>query len=88
MSSTPSSAGRGWRNPYEGRPFVTLGVDPGTGLYDLTMTSGASLRDLVDVTATLPPVLFVDHWRVSRGDSAVVLRFRALPNLGAILGGL
>ncbi|CAJ61594.1 hypothetical protein FRAAL2950 [Frankia alni ACN14a] len=85
MSSIPSS-GRGWRNPYEGRPFVTL-VHSGDGLFDLTMTSGASLRDLVDVTATLPPVLFVDHWRASLGDSAVVLRFRALPDLGPLLGG-
>ncbi|MCL9796145.1 hypothetical protein [Frankia sp. AgKG'84/4] len=52
------------------------------------MTSGASLRDLVNVTATLPPVLFVDHWRASLGDSAAVLRFRALPDLGAMFGGL
>ncbi|CAO5247194.1 conserved hypothetical protein [Frankia sp. AgKG'84/4] len=88
MSSIPPSTGRGWRNPYEGRPFVTLRIDHVAGLYDVTMTSGASLRDLVNVTATLPPVLFVDHWRASLGDSAAVLRFRALPDLGAMFGGL
>ncbi|WP_232291693.1 hypothetical protein [Frankia sp. QA3] len=60
----------------------------GDDLYDLTMTSGASLRDLVDVTATLPPVLYVDHWAAGPGGSAVVLRFRALPDLGSTLGGI
>ncbi|MCK9893377.1 hypothetical protein [Frankia sp. AgB32] len=63
----------------------------GDGLYDLTMMPGASLRDLVEVTATLPPVLFVDHRRVNSGDSAdsaVVLQFRALPDLGSTLGGI
>lgn len=87
MASIPPAGRGGWRNPYEGRPFVSLNAAAG-GVYDLTMTSGASLRDLIDVTATLPPVLFVDHWRVSPGDSAVILRFRALPDLGSMLGGL
>ncbi|ABD13442.1 hypothetical protein CcI156_20775 [Frankia sp. CcI156] len=88
MSSIPPSGRGGWRNPYEGRPFVTINPHDDHGLYDLAMTPGASLRDLVDVTATLPPVLFIDHWRVSPGDSAVILRFRTLPDLGSLLGGL
>lgn len=67
---------------------MSLSADVEAGLYDVTMTSGASLRDLVDVTATLPPVLFVDHWRVSPGDSAVILRFRTLPDLGSMFGGV
>ena len=87
MASIPPTGRGTWRNPYEGRPFVSLNPLPG-GLFDLTMTSGASLRDLIDVTATIPPALFVDHWRASPGDSAVILRYRTLPDLGSTFGGL
>ncbi|SNQ48117.1 conserved hypothetical protein [Frankia canadensis] len=66
----------GWRSP---RPFVSLDI-PEPGLYAVTIRSGATLRDVVDVVASLPRLLYIDHHRPSPGDSTVTLHFRALPH--------
>ncbi|KPM50457.1 hypothetical protein ACG83_04745 [Frankia sp. R43] len=77
MTSIPPSGDRGSRDPYRGRPFVTVNPRP-RGVFDVTVRSGAMLRDLVDVTATLPSVVYLDHRSVAPGGTDVRMRFRTL----------
>ncbi|CAI7974677.1 conserved hypothetical protein [Frankia sp. Hr75.2] len=76
MPSIPPGSG-GWRNPYEGRPFVAVEPRP-DGRYEVTIAAGAMLRDLVDVTATLPRVIYTDHRPVVPGGTDVRLIFRSM----------
>ncbi len=85
MTSIPPDDGQ-WHNPFQGRPFVRLDVS-GPWLYTLTIESGATLRDMIEIVAVLPPLIYIDHQRPSPGDSAVILHFRALPDLGRLLFG-
>ncbi|WP_235498082.1 hypothetical protein [Frankia sp. R43] len=41
------------------------------------MRAGATLRDLVNVTATLPRVVYIDHRTMVRNGTDVILRFRS-----------
>lgn len=85
MTSIPPPPGdRGW-DPYQGRPFVAVERRP-RGVFDMTVSSGAVLRDFVDVTASLPRIVFVDHWSVLPGGTDVTLRFRSVDH-GAGAGG-
>jgi hypothetical protein len=52
---------------------------PDRGRYELTILPGADVHDLVDVTATLPSVVYTDHRPVAPSDPAAVLTFRAMP---------
>ncbi len=78
MSSIPPDDDDQWRNPFDGRPFVTLDSSE-PGIYAVTIESGATLRDMIDVVAILPRLIYIDHAPPTPGDSAVILRFRALP---------
>nr|MDT0665770.1 hypothetical protein [Micromonospora sp. DSM 115978] len=78
MSIIPPDGPGPWRDPYEYRRLVTL-AHPDPGRYELTVFPGADLHDLVDVTATMPGVVYLDHRPLAPSDPAVVLTFRALP---------
>ncbi len=79
MPIIPPSGHGPWRDPYEPRRFVTVRHDD-REVYELTVTPGADLHDLVEATATLPSIVYTDHRPVTRADPAVVLTFRAMPS--------
>lgn len=88
MTSIPPSGGRGGWDPYRARPFVTVEPRP-RGVYDLSVRSGAMLRDFIDVTATLPSVVYLDHRAMVPGGTDVTMRFRSVDDgtLPAAAGG-
>ncbi|TCJ33011.1 hypothetical protein E0504_39955 [Parafrankia sp. BMG5.11] len=53
----------------------------------MTVSSGALLRDFIDVTATLPSIVYVDHRPVTRGGTDVTLIFRSMREGGSGVGG-
>ncbi|OHV28381.1 hypothetical protein BBK14_03250 [Parafrankia soli] len=67
-----------WRNPFDGRRFVSVRRTD-RGLYELTLTHGADLHDLIDVTATLPSVVYLDHRPAEPTDPTVILTFGPTP---------
>ncbi len=69
-----------WRNPYEHRRLVAVRRGGDRGLFELTVSPGADVVDLVGATARLPKVVYVDHRRAAPGDPAAVLLFRELPS--------
>ncbi|WP_175324633.1 hypothetical protein [Frankia sp. Cppng1_Ct_nod] len=78
MPIIPPSGDSPWRDPYEPRRFVTVRHNV-REVYELTVSPGADLHDLVDATATLPSIVYTDHRPVTPADPAVVLTFRAMP---------
>ncbi|MCM3882142.1 hypothetical protein [Frankia sp. R82] len=80
MPSIPPHNDR-WHNPFDGRPFVSL-THPEPEIHALTLETGASLHDMIDVVAALPRLIYVDNRRRTPWDSAVTLYLRALPDLG------
>ncbi|ONH58809.1 hypothetical protein CcI49_18830 [Frankia sp. CcI49] len=67
-----------WRNPFDGQRFVSVRRTD-RGLYELTLTPGADLHDLIDVTATLPRVVYLDHRPAEPTDPTVILTFGPIP---------
>ncbi|ABW10964.1 hypothetical protein Franean1_1524 [Parafrankia sp. EAN1pec] len=67
-----------WRNPFDGHRFVAVRRTE-RGLYELTLTPGADLHDLINVTATLPSVVYLDHRPAEPTDPTVILTFGPTP---------
>ncbi|SBW24702.1 hypothetical protein FDG2_4265 [Candidatus Protofrankia californiensis] len=78
MPIIPPSDHGPWRNPYETWRFVTVRHHV-RDVYELTISPGADLHDLVEATATLPSIVYTDHRPVTPADPAVVLTFRTMP---------
>lgn len=77
--SEPATAGSAPRRVGgAGRPLVAVRHHR-PDVYELTVSPGAGVRELVGVTSTLPGVVYADHRRVASADPAAVLTFRAMP---------
>ncbi|MBL7489220.1 hypothetical protein I6A60_41035 [Frankia sp. AgB1.9] len=48
-------------------------------MFELTLRSGATPRDLATVARTMPPAVYLDHRPASRRDTDVILIFRENP---------
>ncbi|SBW20783.1 hypothetical protein [Protofrankia symbiont of Coriaria ruscifolia] len=78
MPSIPPTDHGPWRNPFDGRRFVSMRRTEG-GLHEVTVSPGADLHDIVDVTATMPSVVYLDHRPAEPSDPTVILTFGPIP---------
>lgn len=78
MPSIPPPEHGPWRNPFDGERFVSV-RRTARGLYELTVSPGADLHEIVNVTATMPSVVYLDHRPAEPSDPTVILTFGPIP---------
>lgn len=78
MSSIPPTGHGPWRTPFDESRFVAIQRTE-RGLYQVTVRPGADLHDIVDATATMPSVVYLDHRPAGPSDPTVILTFGPIP---------